>query len=43
MGLKLYPYEEGDEDKYEIFVIISDEPWKPRSFQDGNKAYLVKF
>ena len=42
MGLKLYPYEEGDEDKYEIFNITSDEPWKPRSYQNGNKAYLSK-
>ena len=42
MGLRLYPFEEGDEDKYEIFTITSDEPWVPRTFQDGNKAYVTK-
>lgn len=42
MGLKLYPFEEGDEDKYEIFTITSDKPWVPRTFQDGNKVYLAK-
>ena len=42
MGLKLYPFEEGDEDKYEIFTLTSDDPWRPRAFQDGNKAYMAK-
>ena len=42
MGLRLYPFEEGDIDKYEIFTITSDEPWKPRSFQYGKSINLAQ-
>jgi hypothetical protein len=42
MGLELFPVEEGDENRYEIFDITSDQPWIPRSFQENNKAYVVQ-
>lgn len=42
MGLKLYPYEEGVEDRYEIFTITSDEPLRPRSYQDRKTAYMAQ-
>ena len=32
MGITLYPVEDGDEDKYEIFDVTSDMPWTPRTF-----------
>lgn len=42
MRVKLYPYEEGDDEKYEIFTITSDQPWKPRSYQEGKSAFMAK-
>ena len=41
MGIKLYPVEDGDEEKYEIFTITSDNLWRPRGFQEG-RAYIVQ-
>ena len=41
MGVTLYPVEDGDEDKYEIFDITSDQPWVPRSFQTKSMACNV--
>ena len=32
IGIKLYPVEDGDEDKYVIFTITSDNLWRPRAF-----------
>ena len=40
MGIKVYPVEDGDEDKYEIFTITTKNSWRTRAFQEG-KAYLV--
>ena len=34
MGIKLYPVEDGDEDKYEIFTVTFGNLWRPRAFQD---------
>ena len=40
MGLKLYPIDEGDEDRYEIITITSSNPWKPRRCQDAARTIL---
>src|SRR4051794_25699190 len=42
MGLKLYPVEEGDEERYEVFTITFHEPWKPRAYQEGKSAYMTQ-
>jgi hypothetical protein len=42
MGLVLYPVEDGDEDKYEIFDVTSDSPWTPRTFSRDSRIFNVK-
>ena len=39
MGVTLYPVEDGDEDKYEIFNVTSDVPWTPRVFQRDSRIF----
>jgi hypothetical protein len=41
MALVLYPVEDGDEDKYEIFDVTSDTPWTPRHYMHNEQAYQV--
>jgi hypothetical protein len=41
MGITLYPVEDGDEEKYEIFDLTSDQTWIPRSFMNESLAYNV--
>src|SRR5687768_16207207 len=41
MALVLYPVEDGDEDKYEIFDVTSDSPWTPRHYMYNVQAYQV--
>ena len=33
MGFEILPWETGDEDRFEIFTITSDDKWTPRRFQ----------
>ena len=40
MGIKLYPVEDDDEDKFEIFTITVDNLWRLRAFQE-ERAYLI--
>ena len=32
MGIELLPWEEGDQDRYEVFEITQDLPWNPRRY-----------
>ena len=41
MALVLHPIEDGDEDKYEIFDVISDNPWTPCHYMHNVQAYQV--
>jgi NACalpha-BTF3-like transcription factor len=34
MGFEILPWEEGDENIYEVFEITSDAPWEPHQFRD---------
>jgi len=39
MGVALYPVEDGDKDKYEIFNVTSDVPWTPSVFQCDSRIF----
>jgi hypothetical protein len=34
MGFEISPWKEGDEDRFEVFVITSDSKWTPRRYLD---------
>jgi len=41
MGITLYPIEDGDENRYDIFDITSKVPWKPKSSMTESRIYSV--
>ena len=43
MGFEILPWEEGDENIYDIFNITSDTPWKPRQFRSDTPWKLSQF
>ena len=38
MGAEILPYEDGDDEKYEIFDITQDHIWKPKLFKVNNSS-----
>ena len=43
MGFEVLPWKEGDEERFEVFTITSDEKWVPRRYIDKSDIEKVVF